>query len=89
VRILLRADSGFARDALMAWCENNGVDFLIGLAENARLNAAIEGELAAAGAEPTHRQAGAPLQGLHVADAQELERRAPGRRQGGMDRRRS
>jgi hypothetical protein len=28
---LLRADSGFAREALMAWCENNGVDFLFGL----------------------------------------------------------
>ncbi len=35
VRILLRADSGFAREALMAWCENNGVDFLFGLAKNA------------------------------------------------------
>src|SRR5438132_6486069 len=42
VRILLRADSGFAREALMAWCENNGVDFLFGLAKNARLNAEIE-----------------------------------------------
>ena len=31
IRILLRADSGFAREALMAWCENNGVDFLFGL----------------------------------------------------------
>ena len=31
VRILLRADSGFARDDLMAWCEANGVDFLFGL----------------------------------------------------------
>jgi hypothetical protein len=48
VRILLRADSGFARDALMAWCENNSVDFLFGLAKNARLNAEIETELAAA-----------------------------------------
>jgi hypothetical protein len=48
VRILLRADSGFARDALMAWCENNGVDFLFGLAKNARLNAEIASELAAA-----------------------------------------
>jgi hypothetical protein len=48
VRILLRADSGFARDTLMAWCENNGVDFLFGLAKNVRLNAAIESELAAA-----------------------------------------
>src|SRR5205807_1226187 len=28
VRILLRADSGFAREELMAWCEANGVDFL-------------------------------------------------------------
>jgi len=48
VRILLRADSGFAREALMVWCENNGVDFLFGLAKNARLNAEIEMELAAA-----------------------------------------
>jgi Transposase DDE domain group 1 len=47
-RILLRADSGFARDALMAWCENNNVDFLFGLAKNVRLNAEIETELAAA-----------------------------------------
>ena len=48
VGILLRADSGFAREALMAWCENNSVDFLFGLAKNARLNAEIEAELAAA-----------------------------------------
>ncbi len=48
VRILLRADSGFARDALMAWCENNGVDFLFGLAKNRRLVGEIETELAAA-----------------------------------------
>jgi hypothetical protein len=47
VRILLRADSGFAREALMAWCENNRVDFLFGLAKNARLNVEIETELAA------------------------------------------
>jgi DDE family transposase len=48
VRILLRADSGFAREALMAWCESNGVDFLFGLAKNTRLNAEIDTELAAA-----------------------------------------
>src|SRR5690242_11400222 len=30
-RILLRGDSGFAREALMAWCEANRVDFLFGL----------------------------------------------------------
>jgi hypothetical protein len=48
VRILLRADSGFARESLMAWCENNGVDFLFGLAKNTRLVGAIGAELAAA-----------------------------------------
>ena len=29
-RILLRAESGFAREALMAWCEMNQVDFVFG-----------------------------------------------------------
>jgi hypothetical protein len=48
VRIVLRADSGFARDALMSWCEANGVDFLFGLAKNERLIAEITNELAAA-----------------------------------------
>jgi len=32
-RILLRGDSGFAREELMGWCERNGVDFLFGLAK--------------------------------------------------------
>jgi hypothetical protein len=41
VRILLRADSGFAREALMAWCEGNRVDFVFGLARNERLVAEI------------------------------------------------
>src|SRR6201991_4139100 len=45
VRILLRADSGFAREDLMAWCEANGVDFLFGLAKNERLIAEIMTEL--------------------------------------------
>ncbi len=44
-RILLRADSGFAREDLMAWCEANGVDFLFGLAQNERLIAEIKTEL--------------------------------------------
>ncbi|HKR91650.1 IS1380 family transposase [Novosphingobium sp.] len=46
VRILLRADSGFAREGLMAWCEENRVDYVFGLARNARLVAMIEAELA-------------------------------------------
>lgn len=44
-RIVLRADSGFARDNLMAWCEDNDVGFLFGLARNKRLVAEIEAEL--------------------------------------------
>ena len=45
VRIVLRADSGFARDELMAWCEENGVDYIFGLARNVRLVTAIKREL--------------------------------------------
>jgi Transposase DDE domain group 1 len=37
VRIVLRGDSGFAREPLMAWCEDNRVDYLFGLARNPRL----------------------------------------------------
>jgi hypothetical protein len=48
VRIVLRADSGFAREALMGWCEQGGVDFLFGLAKNERLVGEIAAELAAA-----------------------------------------
>ena len=48
VRILLRADSGFAREALMAWCEDNRVDYLFGLARTTRLVEEIAVELAVA-----------------------------------------
>lgn len=48
VRIIVRGDSGFAREALMAWCEAEVVDFIFGLAKNARLNRAIGTELMAA-----------------------------------------
>ena len=41
VQIILRADSGFAREELMAWCEQHGVDFVFGLARNARLQRAL------------------------------------------------
>ena len=51
VRIILRADSGFAREALMAWCEANGIHFIFGLARNRRLARAIGAELFAARTE--------------------------------------
>jgi Transposase DDE domain group 1 len=50
-RILLRGDSGFTREALMAWCEANHVDFLFGLARNERLEEAIKAELMTAALE--------------------------------------
>ena len=58
VRILVRADSGFARDDLMAWCEANGVDFLFGLGRNERLVAEIAAELDLAAAKS--RRTGRP-----------------------------
>jgi hypothetical protein len=36
-QIVLRADSGFAREEIMAWCEANGIDYVFGLAKNSRL----------------------------------------------------
>ncbi|NGO56198.1 IS1380 family transposase [Allomesorhizobium camelthorni] len=41
VRIILRADSGFARDELMSWCEANRVDYVFGIARNERLEKRI------------------------------------------------
>jgi hypothetical protein len=41
VKILLRADSGFCREELMRWCEENGVDYVFGLARNDRLRRRI------------------------------------------------
>jgi hypothetical protein len=45
VHVLLRADSGFAREELMVWCERNRVDFVFGLARNPRLVEEIALEL--------------------------------------------
>jgi hypothetical protein len=41
VKIVVRADSGFCRNELMNWCENNAVDFLLGMARNPRLRRII------------------------------------------------
>jgi DDE family transposase len=45
VKIVLRADSGFARETLMVWCEQNRVDFVFGLARNARLETRVAAAL--------------------------------------------
>jgi Transposase DDE domain group 1 len=48
VRIVVRADSGFANDELMTWCEANQVDYVLGLARNRRLEAGLVEPLAEA-----------------------------------------
>jgi Transposase DDE domain group 1 len=48
VRIIVRGDSGFCRNELMSWCENQGVDFVFGLARNQRLRKIIGAEMHAA-----------------------------------------
>ncbi len=40
-QIIVRADSGFCREEMMGWCEQNGVDYILGLARNQRLRRRI------------------------------------------------
>jgi hypothetical protein len=58
VRIVLRADSGFCREELMAWCEQHDVDYVFGLARNQRLRRKIGRQMRAAKRE--HRRTGRP-----------------------------
>ena len=51
VKIVLRGDGGFCREKLMAWCEREKLDFIFGLAQNARLKKQIEQQLAQAAAQ--------------------------------------
>jgi hypothetical protein len=48
VQIIVRGDSGFCRESIMSWCENNNVDYLFGLAKNQRLTKELAQELAKA-----------------------------------------
>ena len=45
VEIVIRGDSGFCRENIMAWCEANGVDYILGLAKNVRLQRILGSEL--------------------------------------------
>src|SRR5712691_6054474 len=53
VKIVIRADSGFCRDELLCWCEEeaNRIDYVIGLAKNVRLNKEIADEMKSAEAQ--------------------------------------
>ncbi len=45
VKIIVRADSGFCRETIVKWCEENNVDYIIGLSKNKRLTKIIGSEL--------------------------------------------
>jgi hypothetical protein len=82
VEIWIRADSGFARDAIMAWCEENGVEYVLGLARNPRLQRAIEDELEEARQE--HERTGRPSRRVkdfryRTKDSWSRERRVVGK----------
>jgi hypothetical protein len=47
-QIIVRGDSGFCREDIMVWCEDNDVDFILGLARNNRLENELNEELALA-----------------------------------------
>ena len=42
VKIIVRGDSGFCREELMAWCEAHAVDYVFGMARNVRLEKRVE-----------------------------------------------
>ena len=48
VEIILRGDSGFCSDELLSWCEQNKVDYVVGMARNQRVEGLIAGPLAEA-----------------------------------------
>ena len=45
VKIILRGDSGFCREHIMSWCEQEGIFYLFGMSKNNRLYKRIEKEL--------------------------------------------
>ena len=57
-RIILRADSGFCREELLAWCENNDVGYVFGFARNQRLRRIIGRAMQEAKQE--HQRTGKP-----------------------------
>ena len=56
---MLRGDSGFCREELLSWCEENRVGYVVGLARNERLRSLIEEALEEA-ASRQQQQTGRP-----------------------------
>lgn len=71
VRIIVRGDSGFCRDELMDWCEQNGVEYVLGLARNERLRSLIDDALEQASRQ--QQQTGRPARVFTEFEYQTLE----------------
>jgi hypothetical protein len=62
VGIILGGDYGFCREELMSWCEDHGVDFVLGMARKQRLRGIIGADSATAqGTRPASRRGSLPL----------------------------
>ena len=77
VRLIFRGDSGFCRWRMLAWCERHGVGYIVGIAQNARLNARLQPQLAAA--EQQFAETGRKVRGFtefrYAADSWDHPRR--------------
>ena len=83
VRILVRGDAGFCRDDLMAWCEEEGLDYVFGLARNPRLQRWLGKALGKSRRRVRRDRTGvAAVPGRALPDPHVLEPGAPGGRQG-------
>ena len=71
VKLVIRADSAFSRDDIMSWCEKHGVDYVLGLARNARLERMIASEMEQARAES--ERTGLPFRSYKDFEYQTLE----------------
>ena len=86
VRMILRADSGFCRPAIMEWCEQNKVGYVFGLARNKVLQRRIKSAMrqAKALALATARAKRTSFCGVRLCGWQ-LEQAKADHRQGPMD----
>ena len=81
VKIWLRGDSGFCREKLMAWCENQGLDYIFGLAQNPRLKKQIAPEMAEAEQVSAEPSASTIVYRVFLCHRRHLEPGAAGDRQ--------
>ncbi len=71
VQIVVRGDSGFCRESIMAWCEQHDVDYVLGLAKNKRLIAELDEALKKA--KQAFDETGKPARVFHDFEYQTLK----------------